>query len=133
MTGERLLLLANEPGDLPVVSALMQDAIVRAGDIAWYPRARRMVLLASRYRWEAGDRHRVRTALRLESVLRLQRQGWPVDPDTVLALLAISVDTDTITIFFAGGASLRAEIECIDAVLEDTSPAWAVEHRPQHD
>ena len=133
MNDDRLTLLANEPTDLPVLSALMQDAIVRVGDIGWDSRQRRLVLLASRYRWETADKTRARTALRLESVLKVQRQNWPVDPDATLALLAVTATGDHVIIAFAGGPCLRAEVECIDAVLEDMSPAWAVQHRPAHD
>lgn len=133
MKDDRLTLLASESADLPVLSALMQDAIVRAGDVGWDARARRLVLLASRYRWEAAEKTRVRTALRLDSILKVQRLNWPRDADTPLAMLAVSADGDYITIAFAGGISLRAEVECIDALLEDMSPAWAVQYRPQHD
>lgn len=132
MIDDRLTLLANDAGDLPVLSALMQDAIVRAGDVGWDRRGRRLVLLASRFRWEATEKTRVRTALRIESVLKVQRQRWPQDDDAMLALLAITTDRDYLVIDFAGGVSLRAEIECIDAVLEDMSPTWAVKHLPDH-
>ena len=132
MNDDRLTLLANDAADLPVLSALMQDAIVRVGDIAWTPRARQLVLLTSRYRWEMSENSRARCAFRLESVLKMQRQHWPEDSNTALAILAISTEANHITIAFAGSASLRAEVECIDAVLEDVSPPWAVHHRPRH-
>ncbi len=95
----RLLLLANEAGEVPLISTLVQDAVVHAADIAWEPRARRLVLLVNRFRWEAGDHTRVRTALRLESVTRLQRRGWP-HGDAILDLLAITVDGDVLTLDF---------------------------------
>ena len=133
MSDDRLTLLANAPADLPVLSALMQDAIIRAGDIGWTGRQRRLVLLASRYRWESPQMTRVRTALRFETVLRVQRQNWPADPETILALLAVTAAGDRLTIAFAGGAWLRAEVESIDAVLEDMSSSWTVQHRPAHD
>jgi hypothetical protein len=67
-------------------------------------------------------------------VTGVQRQRWPEDPDTILNLLAVTVDSNVrITIAFAGGVSLRANAECIDAVLEDLSPAWNVRHKPTHD
>lgn len=130
---ERLTLLAADAGDLPPLSALVQDAIVRAGDVAWDRRGRRLVLIASRYRWEAGDKTRVRTALRIGSVLAVQQIRWPRDPDTILDLLAIAGSDDAMTLAFAGGTSLRARVECIDMVLEDLSLAWGVRHVPGHD
>lgn len=134
MPDDRLTLLASDPGDLPVLSALMQDAIVRAGDIGWDRRRRRLVLVASRYRWEAATEvSRVRTALRLDSVLRVERQHWPADPDAMLALLSIAADSDRVTLSFADAASLRLHVECVDAVLEDLSAPWGVRHRPHHE
>ena len=135
---ERLLLLAQEPGEVPLVSALVQDAIVRPSDVAWDRRRRRLVLLVDRYRWEANDRTRVRAALRIEGALRVQRRGWTDfdahDPGiTVLALLAFLVEDNLLTIAFASGATLRVEIECVDLVLEDISAPWPTRHEPRHD
>lgn len=129
---ERLTLLAAEAGDLPPLSALVQDAIVRAGDIGWDRRGRRLVLIASRYRWEAAEKTRVRTALRIDSVLAVKHIHWPRDPDAILELLAITNDDDTVELAFAGGIGLRAQVECLDIMLEDLSAAWGVRHLPQH-
>ena len=129
---ERLTLLAADAGDLAPLSALLQDAIVRAGDVAWDRRGRRLVLIGSRYRWEVEDKTRVRTALRIEAVQAVQQLHWPRDPDAGLDLLSVTAVDDTIVLAFAGGTSLRARVECIDLVLEDLSPAWGVRHTPDH-
>ncbi len=129
---ERLTLIAGDAGDIAALSALMQDAIIRAGDVAWDRRARRLVLLASRYRWEADDKTRVRSALRFESVLAVQQQRWPSGGDTMLDLLAMTTEGDAITISFAGGISIRVDAECVDVVLEDLSPPWGVRIKPDH-
>lgn len=34
---------------------------------------------------------------------------------------------------FAGGGALRAEVECIDAVLTDLSAPWPTPRRPSHE
>lgn len=134
---ERLLLLAQEHGEVPTISALMHAATVRTADIAWDRRGRRLVLLANRYRWEAGDQTRVRSALRFESVVKVQRKGW-TDFDThnpgitILELLAFVVEGDTITLQFAGGAALRVTVECADIVMEDLSGPWRASRKPVH-
>ena len=125
-------MIAADAGDVPPLSALVQDAIVRAGDVGWDRRGRRLVLIASRYRWEVLDRTRVRCALRIETVVSVQQLHWPHDPDTMLVLLAVTASDDGIGITFAGGVGIRARTECIDAVLEDMSPAWGVRHTPDH-
>ena len=126
----RLLLLANEPDEVPVISALLQDATVRTADVAWEPKARRLVMLVNRFRWEA-DATRVRAAFRIESVLRLRRRGWHAG--TVLDLLACTVDGDDLVLTFAGGAALRATVECVDLVLEDLGAPWPASRVPSHD
>ena len=132
----RLLLLANEPNEVPLIAALTQDAVIHAVDIAWKPKARRLVLLANRFRWETGDLTRVRAALRIEGVTRLQRRDWPRG-DAVLALLAITAETyghgSVLTLAFAAGATLRAEVEAIDLIVEDMSSPWPALREPHHD
>ncbi len=134
----RLLLLANEPAEVPLVSALLQDAVVHAGDIAWTPKARRLTLLVNRFRWETHDATRVRSALRVEGVIRLQRRDWP-GGDAVLALLAVTIDGvgvgvgGALTLVFAGGATLRAEVEAIDLIVEDMGEPWPATRVPAHD
>ncbi len=127
----RLLLLANEADEVPLVSALLQDAVVHAADIAWEPRARRLVLLVNRFRCETGDLTRVRAALRVEGVTRLQRRDWP-HGDAILDLLAVTADGDSLTLAFAAGATLRAEVETIDLVVEDMSAPWPALREPHH-
>jgi len=126
---ERLLLLAQDADEVPLLSALTQSAIVRAPDVAWDRRRRRVVMLCNRYRWEANDRTRVRSALRIQNVVSAQRRNWPDanthDPGiTILELLAFTLDDLTCTLTFAAGASLRLHLECVDMVLEDISGPW---------
>ncbi len=128
---ERLRLLAADEADLETLSALMQDAAVKAGDVAYDAKARRLVLIANRYRWETRQPSRARCALRLDSLTRLKRRGWP-SPDTVLDLLALRWADGGIELDFAGGAALRAEAECIDVELHDLSGPWGTRRTPRH-
>ncbi len=140
-----LRLLAEEPGDLEVISAAMQDAVVKLDDINFEPVARRLTLAGNRFRWEAKSKkggERVRAALQLSSVLSVQSRGLRRGaPDSLVSLLAISFepwgeadDPSGVVVFhFAGDADLRAEVECIDAVLADLSDPWPTPRRPGHD
>ena len=121
----RLLLLAQEADEVPLISALVQDAILRPADVAYDRRARRLVLLLDRYRWEANDRTRV------------QLRGWTDfgahDPGiTILELLAFIIEDDVLTIAFAAGPTLRVSTECVDIILEDLSPPWRATRKPEH-
>ncbi|OHB39438.1 MAG: hypothetical protein A2882_00595 [Phenylobacterium sp. RIFCSPHIGHO2_01_FULL_70_10] len=58
-----LKLLAQDAGDLQVVSAALQDAVGKIGDIRFEQKARRLTLSFNRYCWECGGGRRVRAAV----------------------------------------------------------------------
>lgn len=128
---ERLRLLAADEADLETISALVQDAAVKSGDVAYDAKARRLVIIANRYRWETRQPSRVRCVLRLDSLTGLKRRSWP-SSGTVLDLLALRWENGGIEIDFAGGAALRAEAECIDVELHDLSGPWGAKRTPRH-
>jgi hypothetical protein len=129
----RLTLLAQDAGDLPPLAALVQDALLRPVDIGYEPRARRLVLMLSRYRWEAARPSRVRSALRIETVGAVQRRGWPVAGEAaMLNLLTIDWAEPWLTLVFSGGVTMRAQCEVLDLVLEDVGEAWESGRRPSH-
>lgn len=130
---ETLRLIGHEAADVPVISALMQDAAVRVDDIAFDAKAHRFALVANRYRWEADVPSRTRSALHFDGVIRARRKGWPADGEAVLALLAIRADDGGVTLDFSGGASVRLETECVDLVLEDLTGPWGTRSVPRHD
>ena len=133
-----LRLLAEDADDLAILSAALQDAVAKVGDMAFEPKARRLTVAFNRFRWEAGVRQRVRSALQLGGVLKVQtRKIRRERPDAIVELLAVSFEPGaapggTITLSFAGGGDLRAEVECIDAVLADVSQPWPTPRKPAH-
>ena len=134
-----LQLLAEDPDDLAVISAALQDAVAKVGDIVFEARARRLTIAFNRFRWEAGSRQRVRSALQLGGVLKVQQRKIRRDRrDAVLELLAIAFEPDEapggmLTFSFSGGGDLRVRIECVDAVLADISQPWPTPRAPAHD
>jgi len=50
----RLKLRARDDADLAVLSALVQDSLVPRHQMSYVPHERRFVMLANRFRWEAG-------------------------------------------------------------------------------
>lgn len=142
-----LALRAEDAGDLRILSALLQDAILPGSEINYDPRARRLALLVNRFRWEDAvqaraenrDYERVRTLLILHDVLRLQSDGLLRDADTVLELLALDWQpgedgTGRLSLTFAGDGTLVAAVECINVELRDvTRPYRAVSGQaPSH-
>jgi hypothetical protein len=134
-----LRLLAQDADDLAIISAALQDAVAKVGDVSFEPRARLLTVAFNRYRWEAGTRQRVRSALQLGGVLKVQARKVRRDrPDAVIELLALTFEDGeapggTVTLSFAGGGDLRAEVECVDAVLADVSEPWPTPRTPGHE
>jgi hypothetical protein len=134
-----LRLLAQDAGDLEVISAAMQDAVTKVGDISFEPKAHRLTLAFNRYRWEAGGGERIRSALQLGGVLGVQvRKIRRSAPDAVLELLAVTFEPGeapggVATFSFAGGGDIRATVECIEAVLADVSRPWPTPRKPAHE
>jgi hypothetical protein len=144
-----LRLLAEDAEDLKIISAALQDAVAKIGDITYEPAARRLTLACNRFRWEAAPKtprakggERVRAALQLSGVAKVQGRGLRRDaPDALISLLAITFepsgaaeDPSGVVVFqFAGHGDLRVEVECIDALLADVSAPWPTPRRPGHD
>jgi hypothetical protein len=134
-----LHLLAEDQEDLAVISAALQDAVTKVGEIAFEAKARRLTIAFNRFRWEAGQRQRVRSALQIGGVLKVQTRKIRRDhADGVLELLAIGFEArdppgGILTLSFAGGGDLRAEVECVDAVLADISEPWPTPRSPAHE
>jgi hypothetical protein len=134
-----LRLLAQDEADLAVISAALQDAVLKVGDIGYEAKARRLTIAVNRFRWEAGVKQRVRSALQIGGVLKVQARKVRRDRrDAVLELLALTFERaeapgGVLTFSFAGGGDLRAQVECVDAVLADVSEPWPTPRTPAHE
>lgn len=129
---ERLFLRAEDAEDIPIFSALVQDMTVKAIDVAYDQRARRLVLMGNRYRQETDAPTRIRSALRIDSVMSVKRREWPEEAHAVLPLLAVTADSMHLELVFGGGTMIRAEVECVDLTLEDLSGPWGTRAVPRH-
>jgi hypothetical protein len=138
-----LKLFAVDSDDIEIVSAHIQDALVRAADIHWRPSEKRVVVGLNRFDWEGanGGEHRLRrcrSALRFERVRSCKcRNVGVADKDRVLNLLAVAFEASdapagAVILTFSGGAELRLEVECLEVELADLGPAWATDSRPVH-
>lgn len=133
---EPLRLLAEDADDLQIISAALQDAILRPVDIVWERSARRVTLALSRFCWECGGT-RVMAAMQFGDVLAVKSRRLPRAPEQALELLAIEfapgeAPGGAVILMFAGGGDLRIDVECLDAVLTDLSERWPVEIAPAH-
>jgi hypothetical protein len=144
-----LKLIALDAEDLAVLSAHLQDAVLRVGDISYLKRQKRFVAVANRFDWtqaeakgtEGSPFTRRRTAFRFERVLDAKVSGIELGAkDTVLCLLSIEFEpTSTpegpegrVTLTFSGGGAIRLSVECIEAELTDLGAAWTTRLKPEH-
>ena len=139
---EPLRLLAEDEDDLAVISAALQDAIAKVGDIEWDAKGRRFTLALNRYLWETPGGllgNRVRAGLQFGSVLAVKSRNLRRDPpDAVIELLAVRFEPGeapggAIRLAFAGGGDLELTVECVDAALADISAPWPTSSTPAHE
>ena len=133
---EPLRLLAADAEDLHIISAALQDAILRPVDIVWEPGSRRVTLKLSRFCWECGGT-RVMAAMQFGDVIAVKSRRLPRLPESALELLAMEFAPDEapggrVILMFAGGGDLRIDVECLDAVLTDLSERWPARLAPSH-
>jgi hypothetical protein len=138
-----LKFVALDADDLAVVSAHLQDAVVKASEVIWRPQEQRLVLGLNRFDWEAAqlDRpefRRRRAALRFERVRSCKcRDLSPAEGDEILNLLAVEftltdAPSGVVTLTFSGGPALRLEVECLETELVDLGPTWTATKCPAH-
>lgn len=138
-----LKLFAEDADDLAIISAALQDGVLKVGDIVYEPSQRRVTIALNRFRWEGegrGPGERVRCGLQIASVIKAQSLRLRREPsDLVAQVLSLRFDPDpeppggAIRLAFAGGGELRLAVECIDVVLADVSRPWKARARPDHE
>lgn len=138
---ETLKLIVLDEEDLAVVSANLQDAVVRVGDMAYLPRSRRFALMLGRFDWlgsEHGRCERHHSGLHFERVLRAAISGFDQRAaETVLNLLSIGFEPGdapggVVLLTFSGGAAVRLDVECLEAEMHDLGDCWPARHKPGH-
>jgi len=137
-----LKLLAEDEEDLRIISAHLQDAVMRVGDLVYLPKKRRFVALLNRYCWEGCEDQAVgerrRAGLHFDGVLAVKALNVRRDdPNGVVELLAMKFTPSddgagVIDLLLAGGGRVRLEVEAIDATLRDLEQHWPAAARPVH-
>jgi Protein of unknown function (DUF2948) len=126
-------LIALDADDLAVISAHVQDAAVRVGDIIWRQAEKRLVVGMELLDWDqtsSGDiiPRRLVAALRFDRVLSCKSRDIDLDaPQTALELLGIEFHPGeapggSAVLLFASGGALRLDVECLECELADLGP-----------
>ena len=140
-----LRLLAEEPEDLEIISAAVQDAVVKAANLVYEARQRRFSLEINRFRWEEGtgkrrEAERIRSLLAFDGVLGVKTRAiTKADPEMILSLLQVTFTPEadppggTVTLLFAGDGEIALTVEALDVTLMDSDYIWATRHTPSHE
>lgn len=141
----QLKLVALDEEDLAIISAHVQDAVLKVPDLAWRTGEKRFALAMNRFAWENRPRffvkrnERRRSALHFDRVMSVTSTGIDRSkPETVLSLLALrfhpgEAPAGEIELVFSGDASIKLQVECIEARLTDLGAAWEASSRPSHE
>jgi hypothetical protein len=138
-----LKLIALDAEDLEVISAHLQDAVIRTADMGFARGDKRFALLMNRFDWTSADTRskglRKRAALHFEGVTHAAFAGFdPASPEGVVELLHIHFEpTDPpsgiVELRLAGGGTIRLTVEFLEARMADLGAAWAAAAKPSHD
>jgi hypothetical protein len=126
-------LIALDADDLAVISAHVEDAAVRVGDIIWRQAEKRLVVGMELLDWDqsiSGEitPRRLVAALRFDRVLSCKSRNIDLDaPETTLQLLGIEFHSGeppggSAVLLFASGGALRLDVECLECELADLGP-----------
>lgn len=140
-----LKLIALDADDLAVVSAHVQDAVAKVGDLTYQPGDKRFVAPLHRFAWEidAGrfrkpHNERRNSVLHFDGVTGVKIAGIDRNKkQDVLSLLAIQFEPGDapggiIELLFAGGGAIRLDVDYVEARLTDLGGAWEASSRPKH-
>ena len=138
----RLRLAAGDAEDLQILSARLQDAVLKLKDVSWQPKKRRFAAVVNRLTWEEGGKTRVRAGLHFDSVLKVQSHKVKLGAgEAVIDLLAATFTPSdggenpggVVELVLAGGGAIRLTVECIEAELADLTQPWAARGTPDHE
>ena len=145
MKVQNLKLIAKTDEDLRVISAHLQDSIVKTSDIANLKKNKIFLMQLNRFMWEDIEKgvfrknKRVLSILKFENVINVYSKNLnQKNKERFLDFLAIeskflSDKNYEIKLIFAGNILIKLNSELIECFLEDISDPWETKNKPKHD
>tara|TARA_B100000900_G_scaffold402449_1_gene408317 strand:- start:927 stop:1370 length:444 start_codon:yes stop_codon:yes gene_type:complete len=141
---QNLKLIARTTEDLRVISAHLQDSIVKTSDIANLKKNRIFLMQLNRFMWEDVEKgvfrknKRIRTVLKFENILKVASKN--VDQkknDRFLDFLAIETiqmpdKNYEMNLIFSEDIVLKLVAEAIEVTLDDQGSPWESKNKPEH-
>lgn len=144
-----LKLMAMDTDDLVVMSAHVQDSVLKSHEIQFRPEQGELIIPINRFVWELPSAQRRffksferrRSVLHFSKVTAVRSAGIDrFDDSEVLSLLSLQFSGNDgpqdpcghLELNFGGGAEIMLEIECIEIRLTDLGGAWSASSKPRH-
>jgi hypothetical protein len=141
---QNLKLIAKTDEDLRVISAHLQDSIVKTSDIASLKKNRIFLMQLNRFMWEDVEKgvfrknKRIRTVLKFENVLKVSSKNVNQKKnDRFLDFLAIETfkmpdKNYEMNLIFSGDVVIKLVTEAIEVTLDDQGSPWESKNKPKH-
>ena len=145
MKVQNLKLIAKTEEDLRVISAHLQDSIVKTSEIANLKKNRIFLMQLNRFMWEDVEKgvfrknKRIRTVLKFENILKATSKNVEQKKnDRFLDFLAIESSKMTdknyeMNLIFSGDTIIKLIVEAIEVTLDDQGLPWDSKSKPKHD
>jgi len=142
---QNLKLIAKTEEEIKVLSAHLQDSIVKTSDIANLKKNRIFLMQLNRFMWEDVEKgvfrknKRIRTVLKFENVLKVTSKNVNQKKnDRFLDFLAIETikmpdKNYEMNLIFSGDTVIKVVVEAIELTLDDQGLPWESKNRPKHD
>ena len=144
MKVQNLKLIAKTEEDLRVISAHLQDSIVKTSDIASLKKNRIFLMQLNRFMWEDVEKgvfrknKRIRTVLKFENIIKATSKNVDRNEnDRFLDFLAIETikmpdKNYEMKLIFSGDVVLKLLAEAIEVTLDDQGSPWESKNIPEH-
>ena len=145
MKVQNLKLIAKTQEDLRVISAHLQDSIVKTSDIANLKKNKIFLMQLNRFMWEDVEKgvfrknKRIRTVLKFENVLKVTSKNVNQNKnDRFLDFLAIETfkmpdKNYEMNLIFSGDMVIKLVTEAVEVTLDDQGSPWESKNKPKHD
>ena len=145
MKVQNLKLIAKTQEDLRVISAHLQDSIVKTSDIANLKKNKIFLMQLNRFMWEDVEKgvfrknKRIRTVLKFENVLKATSKNVKQNKnDRFLDFLAIETfkmpdKNYEMNLIFSGDMVIKLVTEAVEVTLDDQGSPWESKNKPKHD
>jgi hypothetical protein len=141
---QNLKLIAKTEEEIKVLSAHLQDSIVKTSEIANLKKNRIFLMQLNRFMWEDVEKgvfrknKRIRTVLKFENVLKVTSKNVNQKKnDRFLDFLAIETikmpdKNYEMNLIFSGDIVLKLVAEAIEVTLDDQGSPWESKNKPKH-